>query len=97
MIPSLEEIIRMLIAGECSSSQATAWLKQHEELAADRVAEDRRMFAAMAMQGMIGSKTVLAFTDTLADEPGFHRATWMAETAVAFADALLAALATGAR
>jgi hypothetical protein len=85
MIPSLEEIIRMLIAGECSSSQATAWLKQHEELAADRVAEDRRMFAAMAMQGYCAREASIECD-----------AEAIANDACMVADALLAALATGA-
>jgi hypothetical protein len=87
MIPTLEEIIRMLIAGECSPSQATAWLKQHEGLAAEREADDRRMFAAMAMQGRLASETV-----------GFAHSTphALAEASVADADALLAALATSA-
>jgi hypothetical protein len=86
MIPTLEEIIRMLIAGECSPSQATAWLKQHEGLAAERAAEDRRMFAAMAMQGFLANKEHALHFNPHDD----------AAYCVRIADALLTALATSA-
>lgn len=36
MIPTLEEIIRMLVAGQCSHEQALGWLEDHER----RKAED---------------------------------------------------------
>lgn len=53
MIPTLEDIIRMLARGECTAEQALRWLAAHEGSNAERLAEDRRAFAAMAMQGLL--------------------------------------------
>lgn len=36
MIPSIEDIIRMLKAGECTEEQALQWIGSHIDLQADR-------------------------------------------------------------
>jgi hypothetical protein len=48
MIPSIEDIIAMLLAGECTKEQAIGWLHTHKELSAGASMRDE--FAALAMQ-----------------------------------------------
>lgn len=55
MIPTVEDIIRMLASGDCTPAQALAWLAQHEALEAERVAEDRKLFAAIALNGLLAN------------------------------------------
>lgn len=38
MIPSIEDIIRMLKAGECTAEEAEQWIGSHIDLQADRTA-----------------------------------------------------------
>lgn len=84
MIPTIEDIMRMLAAGDCSLEQALAWLAEHRKMDGMRDAEDRRMFAAMAMQGILAN-------------PSEQMSRWdeekVAFSAIQHADALLAALA----
>ena len=52
MIPSIESIVEMLIAGECTAQQAIAWIAQHMENA-----DLRDQFAGLAMQGDMASQS----------------------------------------
>lgn len=53
----------------------------------------RELFAAMAMQAMLGSDLIIQHSDNVAQvDPNFHRADWMASQSCKFADAILAAL-----
>lgn len=95
MIPTLEDIIRMLIAGECSPSQATAWLKAHEELDAERASDDRRMVAAMVLQGFCANPAVFAPNPNTGWGLVNSTDTQLAGYAVHVANCLLAALSGG--
>jgi hypothetical protein len=84
MIPSIETIVEGLIAGTYTAAQAVGWLHQHAEGAAN---EERRYFAALALQGVLASPHYSLNTE----DP--EKATeQMALIATACADALVAEL-----
>lgn len=87
MIPTIEDIVRGLIEGHFTEAQAIAWLHQHAAPAIDATLDDRRMFAAMAMQG-------LCLNTNAYHERGPHNEA-IATRAVALADALLTCLHSG--
>lgn len=47
MIPSIETILQMLLAGECTQAQAQAWINQHIELRSP--AADAASYLTLAM------------------------------------------------
>jgi hypothetical protein len=49
VIPTIEEIMRMLAAGHCTLTEALRWLREHEEMGAQPDGGELRMFAAMAL------------------------------------------------
>lgn len=81
MIPTIEDIVAGLLAGSIPKETAIAWLNAHAGMGTSVGDEERRMFAAMAMQGIC---TVVCGPS---DGPA------IATRAVAIADALIARLA----
>lgn len=83
MIPGIEDILRMLLAGQIDQAQAQAWIERHIEMAGE-VDGLRDHFAGEAL------KTVAAY-------PECDVATWapsdFATHAYAIADAMLIAKA----
>lgn len=55
MIPSIEQIIGDLLAGDISQAQAVTYLHQHIEDLCTKESDDglRDMFAGLAMQGLL--------------------------------------------
>jgi hypothetical protein len=93
MMPTLEDIIRMLLSGECTPDQARSWLEAHEIGETSRIHEDRRMFAAMAMQGLLSNP---GGPYQASHQSGWHRVNCtqqqVAQECVDMADALITAL-----
>lgn len=89
VIPTLEDIIRMLLAGECSHEQARLWLSQHENGESERYKDDRKFIATLAMQGILSAGVETHRANCTAHD--MHA--WVSREAVAHADALLKALA----
>ena len=58
MIPSIEDILKMLLNKECTLAQAMAWIDTHMILAVGKVdlQDLRDMFAAKAMQGEMSTR-----------------------------------------
>ena len=82
MIPTIEDIVRGVKDGTIGFNQACRWLEERVALARNPIYDDeRRMFAAMAMQGSLGGT------------PGSHLVPPnLAKMSVEYADALLKAL-----
>ena len=57
MIPTIEDILRMLQNEECSLAQANQWIEQHLEMAADgqEEKEQRNDIAIVAMNGLLSN------------------------------------------
>ena len=87
MIPTIEDILTMLLAGNCSEADAIRWLNMHAATGDDKRVEDRRYFAAMAMQGLLANKNICD-----GNGAGSHEEAWIPAATVRFADALLAEL-----
>jgi len=83
VIPIIEDILRMLLAGDIDQAQAQAWIDRHIELAAE-VDGLRDHFAGLAMQG--------AFTSPI-DSSAIGK-DYIAEHAYLMADAMLKARAS---
>ena len=78
MIPTIESIVEMLIAGECTAQQALSWIGQHM---VDQSLRDS--FAGFAMQGALSNAYVAE---------RYQMKTWeIAKEAYAMADAMLEA------
>lgn len=52
MIPQISQILRMLVAGECTEDRALGWINQHMENA-----DLRDHFAGLAMQSVLDGST----------------------------------------
>ena len=78
MIPDIQSIIAMLLAGECTSEQAEAWIYTHMENS-----DLRDQFAGMAMQGMLVDLTKAFY--------GIDWQTRLTESSYDIADAMLKA------
>jgi hypothetical protein len=86
VIPTIEDIVRGVKDGSIGFNQACNWLEEHVKLAREAGgadAEERRYFAAMAMQGLLANPDHSELV---------HGHTNRAEVALASADALLKAL-----
>lgn len=57
MIPSIEEILAGLLAGNYTLAQSSEWIYRHQEMAAEAGDEKavRLQLAAMAMQGLLSA------------------------------------------
>lgn len=55
MIPSIEQIVADLVAGDCSQAEAIEWLNQHVAMASEEF-NVRQHFAGLAMQGAIAAR-----------------------------------------
>jgi hypothetical protein len=90
VIPTIEDIVRGVKDGSIGFNQACRWLEEHVKLARNPVYdEERRMFAAMALQGLCASMPDERRADMLNDYVGGKLE---AEVAVRLADKLLIAL-----
>lgn len=58
MIPSIEEILAGLLAGNYTLEQSAAWIYRHQEMAAEAgdAKAVRLQIAAMAMQGLLSKQ-----------------------------------------
>lgn len=81
MIPSIEDILAMLLAGECAKEQALQWINRHVEMASESDAL-RDHFAGLALQGVLAQSCGVA----MGSDPAF-----VAKYAFAAADAMIEA------
>ena len=61
MIPGIDEIVAMLLGGQCTREQAIGWLNRHMELATETEGL-RDHFAGLAMQAAADPKVAYGFT-----------------------------------
>ena len=61
VIPGIDEIVAMLLSGQCTREQAIGWLNRHMELATETEGL-RDHFAGLAMQAAADPKVAYGFT-----------------------------------
>lgn len=91
MIPTIETIIDMLLASECTKEGALTWLQEHLDLERGDL---REMFAAHAMQGLLATQANQRTVSRVAGASvcfDHGRTSLMAKASFLVADAMLEA------